>query len=88
MATYEDIKTYEQALIEKFGSSTVLCYTSISYTIFSVARYYGGCNIGGQEFIYNPEDDSLIRADVVKWINKQKRKAPNGTDQRQKTQAP
>ncbi len=32
----------------------------------SIARHYGGCRFNGHEYVYNPRDDSLIRADVLK----------------------
>lgn len=33
---------------------------------FSVARYYGGCVLNGVHYKYDPENDELIRDDVVK----------------------
>jgi hypothetical protein len=42
---------------------------------FSIARYYGGIQFNGHQFIYNPDDDSLIRADVVKWLKAHLKKA-------------
>jgi hypothetical protein len=31
-----------------------------------IARYYGGINYNGRAYIYNPEDDTLTREDVLK----------------------
>ena len=71
--TIEDVKTYQAELISKFGSSECVAYPNSSMTIYSIARYCGGCNIQGKFFIYNPVDDSLIRDDVAKYINKLKK---------------
>lgn len=49
-----------------------------SRTQFSVARYYGGCTVNGQEYIYDYDTDTLIRKGSItkKEITKlEKRKA-------------
>jgi hypothetical protein len=71
--TIEDIKTYRDELIAKFGRDTRIAVANASSTIFSIARHYGVCKIEGKYFIHNPADDSLIREDVVKWITKRKK---------------
>lgn len=40
--------------------------TQVSTSYFSVARYYGGAKINGEEYTYCPERDILIRRD---WVN-------------------
>lgn len=38
----------------------------ISRTQLSVARHYGGCSYNGASYKYNPVDDTLTRADILK----------------------
>jgi len=54
--------------------------TNVSMTQLSIARYYGGCRFQGDDYIYLPDTDELIRHDVLKWQRKKKRaaKTPNG----------
>lgn len=33
---------------------------------FSIARHYGGAKIDGQEYVYHPAKDALIRKDWTK----------------------
>jgi len=61
---------YQKALIKKFGESENVAYNSISFTQFSTARHFGGCNVNGKHYLYNPTDDSLIREDVIKFVQK------------------
>lgn len=42
---------------------------NVSMTQFSVARHYGGATFNGDNYIYFPEVDELIRTDVVEWMN-------------------
>ena len=53
--------------------------TNVSMTQLSIARHYGGCRFRGEDYIYLPTTDELIRWDVIKWKRKQKRatKTPN-----------
>jgi hypothetical protein len=73
MATIEDLRKYQTELKAKFGSDTYVAYANISYSQMSIARHYGSANIQGKHYIYNPDDDSLIREDVVKWVAKRKK---------------
>lgn len=52
---------------------TPFAILNVSATQFSVARHFGGCNYNGEHYIYNPKTDELIRADVLKWLNKRKK---------------
>jgi len=72
MVSIEDLRKYETELKAKFGGQQI-AVAGASRTIFSVARHYGGCKISGKHFVYNAEDDSLIREDVVKWVKKRKK---------------
>jgi hypothetical protein len=71
--TIEDLKTYQDELIAKFGSDTRIAVANVSISMFSVARHFGGCRIDGKYFVYNWMDDSIIREDVIKWITKRKK---------------
>ena len=68
--TLETLSKHQKALIKKFGESENIAYSSISFTQFSTARYFGGCSINGKYYVYNPTDDSLIREDVLTFIQK------------------
>ena len=63
------------AIALKFGSTTGVLYRNVSQTQLSIARHYGGCKISGHDYVYDPTDDSLIRADVLKFLKKKKPKA-------------
>jgi hypothetical protein len=47
--------------------------TNVSMTQMSIARYFGGIKVNGYDYVYNPMTDELIRLDVLKWKNKQKK---------------
>jgi len=57
---------------------------NVSQTQFSIARYSGGCTLNGDHYIYLPQTDELIRADVLKWKKKAQKNAtvPNNNNQR------
>ena len=46
----------------------------VRYGMFSVARHFGGCTIMGVHYVYDPNRDVLIRADVHKRRQKEARK--------------
>lgn len=39
----------------------------VSFSQFSVARYYGGCKYSGETYHYDASTDSLVRMDI--WRN-------------------
>jgi len=39
---------------------------NVSQGQLSIARHYGGIIFNGKEYVYNPKDDCLIRADIFK----------------------
>jgi len=47
----------------------------VSRGMFSVARFSMGCVFNGDHYVYLPPTDELIRADVLKWQQKQKKAA-------------
>ena len=40
--------------------------TNVMQSQFSIARYSGGCIYNGKYYVYDPEQDMLIRDDVFK----------------------
>jgi len=75
MATIEDLREFREELKAKFGADASVAYANVSMTLLSIARHYGGATVQGKHFVYNPDDDSLIREDVVKWIAKKRKTA-------------
>jgi len=73
--TLQDLLKHEDALKSHFGTTESIAYSNVSMTQLSIARYSGGAKINGKHFIYNPKDDSLIRADVLKYVAKLKKEA-------------
>ena len=73
MITKQLLIEKEAAIREKFGPEE-LAIANVSMSFFSVARYYGGAKINGHSFTYCPDDDLLVRDDVVKFLTKKKRK--------------
>jgi hypothetical protein len=51
--------------------------TNVSMTQFSIARYSMGCTLNGDHYVYVPQTDELIRADVLKWKKKHEKGKPN-----------
>jgi len=49
-------------------------YRGVSSSIFSIARHYGGIVSDGDNYVYVPPSDELIRADVLKWKAKRDEK--------------
>ena len=49
--------------------------TNVRMTQFSIARFAGGIVYNGEHYTYLPLTDELIRNDVLKWQQKQKRAA-------------
>jgi hypothetical protein len=72
--TVADVLKHQDELKAQFGTNNNVAYSNVSFTQLSIARHFGGLEVQGKYYLYNPDDDSLIREDVVKWIVK-KRKA-------------
>jgi hypothetical protein len=53
---------------------------NVSQTQFSIARYSMGCRFNGDNYIYLPPTDELIRADVLKWQKKAQKKSALAND--------
>jgi hypothetical protein len=69
MNTIDRLRRWQKELQEKFLDEDV-AYTHVSMTQFSIARHYGSAVINGHTFFYNPIDDTLIRGDVLRYLNK------------------
>jgi hypothetical protein len=68
--TIDLLEKHQIAIEEHFGKSTRVAIAGVSYTQFSIARHYGGCTINGKRFTYFPQDDLLVRDDVLKFVTK------------------
>lgn len=68
--TIELFEKHRIAIEEKFGKGTRVAFSFVSQTHLSIARYYGGCKIDGKTYTYFPEDDLLVRDDVLKFVKK------------------
>lgn len=71
--TLNEIRQYEPQIRERFKRSDTIAYENVSQTQLSVARYFGMAKVNNHTFVYNPDDDSLIRDDVLAFVNKLKR---------------
>lgn len=49
--------------------------TGVSSSLFSVARYYGGCTYHNCRYVYVQLDDELVREDVLRWLTKWRKRA-------------
>lgn len=57
---------------------------NVSRSQLSIARHYGGINYNGVEYVYNPVDDSLTRADVLKEAGRVEREEKKALEKRNK----
>jgi len=57
----------------------------VSATQLSIGRHYGGCNVNGAYYCYDPRSDTLIREDVLKAEVAEIKKA--AADKKKKQQA-
>lgn len=58
--------------------------TGISQSMFSIARHYGGMDFQGCRYVYVPEHDECVRADVMRLVQKRRkadRRAANTAQQ-------
>jgi hypothetical protein len=70
MITITLLEKHQTAIEQKFGKASRVAIAGVSYTIFSVARHYGGATIDGKSFVYFPNDDLLVRDDVIRFVKK------------------
>jgi len=45
-------------------------YHNISYSQLSIARHYGAIDVNGSRYYYYPNEDKLVREDVVKQLKR------------------
>jgi hypothetical protein len=60
--------------------------TNVSMTQFSIARHFGGITFQKKPYRYFAETDALIRDDVVRWLEldkKQKQKQTKPQEQKE-----
>jgi hypothetical protein len=63
--TIEELKELTRDV--QFKKDAPYAITNVSHTQLSIARHYGGCKYNGYDYTYFPEEDTLIRNDVLKW---------------------
>lgn len=51
----------------------------VSQTQLSIARYYGGCVLNGDYYLYNPEDDTLTKEKRIEKKKKSKKRVDKPT---------
>jgi hypothetical protein len=57
----------------KFKDDAPYAMAQVSQTQLSIARHYGGCKYNGYDYTYFPEEDTLIRDDVLKYAVKERK---------------
>lgn len=62
--------------IQSLPRDTPYLIDGISNGMFSLARHYGGITFNGSDYKYFPEHDECVRADVVKYVAKLRKKRP------------
>lgn len=60
----------------KLTRASPFAIRGVSQTQLSIARHYGGCRYNGASYTYLPETDELIRDDVLRFIEKRRRRTP------------
>lgn len=64
--------------LSKLDRDTPFVINGVSNGQLSIARHYGGCTFRctfqGKKYIYMPLTDELIRDDVVKWLEKYRKR--------------
>lgn len=56
--------------------------TSVTGSMFSTARHYGGMKFKGFEYDLNAIEDALYRRDVVQWLAAHRREATKAAKQK------
>lgn len=56
--------------------------TSVTGSMFSTARHYGGIKFQGFEYDFNAIEDALYRRDVVQWLTAYRREATKAAKQK------
>jgi len=74
--TFQALKDRQTELIEKYGAHAQILYTQVSQTQLSIARYFGCAKIQGESFTYFPDDDMLVRDDVIEFLSKKPKQKP------------
>ena len=67
--------------------STPYGVQNVSCSQMSIARHYGGIKYNGQDYLYLPATDELIRDDVFRWLTKRERNAKQAAKKSTKQEA-
>ena len=81
MITLKLLQENQDKLREKFDNSEVIAYPNVSCSQLSVARYYGGCSLNGKRYTYFPQDDILVRDDVIRFLKPTKKSKKKPTEE-------
>lgn len=68
--TKQQIEALQSSRLDR---STPFLIRNVRQTQFSIARFSGGCSYMGKHYVYVQPTDELVRQDVLKWINEQKK---------------
>lgn len=72
--SYFTEQEYLTLLLDHVDGSAPISISHVSQTQLSVARHYGGCTYDGKPYIYNYNTDELIREDIMKAVEKMRKK--------------
>jgi hypothetical protein len=67
------LTTEELEAIQGLPQSSPYLIRGVIHTQFSIARHYGGVTYAGQPYTYIPLTDELIRADVLRFIQRRRK---------------
>jgi hypothetical protein len=67
------LTTEELEAIQSLHTRTPYLIQCVRHTQFSIARHYGGVIYAGQPYTYIPLTDELIRADVLRFIQRRRK---------------
>ena len=64
----------ELEAVKALHRDTPYMIRGVSGGMFSIARHYGGMTYQGRRYEYMPDTDECVRADVVKFVAKLRKK--------------
>ncbi len=76
------LQEIEAADLSALHARTPYVITGVQHTQFSIARHYGGMRYQGDRYTYVPDEDLLVRRDVMQHLEKTRK-----TDRRVPDQA-
>jgi hypothetical protein len=63
----------ELEAIQSLHTRTPYLIQGVCHTQFSIARHYAGVTYAGHSYVYIPPTDELIRADVLRFIQRRRK---------------